>query len=218
MSTPKAPGYFKQLWYGWKSLKLPWRRQFLVGADLAGNTFWEFKDALNSNRFRRIVKYARAPHYADVKITAQWHQWLRHTRADAPTIQEQQYDVSRQAMMKQLAAKADERWKSVPSFLDSPARQQPQPATQPKDPGGYAPQTEPEQHQGVTSGVEDPIKVQQVAQEGKDGKEVDEGRFKGRTREKPRVAEENPWQRQQRGAPSENWQPQAWTPGAAQRR
>lgn len=68
MST-KQPGYLRQAWYKWKSFKLPWRRQFLIGADLAGNTFWEFKDALNSNRFRRIVKYSGATHYGDVKIS-----------------------------------------------------------------------------------------------------------------------------------------------------
>jgi hypothetical protein len=39
------------------------------GVDLAGNTFWEFKDAINTNRFRRIVKYSPSAHYADIKIT-----------------------------------------------------------------------------------------------------------------------------------------------------
>lgn len=63
------PGFIKQLWFRWKTLRLPWRRQFLVGSDLAGNQFWEFKDALNSHRFRRIVKYSNDIHYADVKIS-----------------------------------------------------------------------------------------------------------------------------------------------------
>lgn len=63
------PGYIKSIWLSWKSLRLPWRKQFLVGSDLAGNTFWEFKDALNANRFRRIVKYSRKTDYADVKIS-----------------------------------------------------------------------------------------------------------------------------------------------------
>ena len=40
-----------------------------AGVDLAGNSFWEFKDALNANRFRRIVKYSRHAHYGDVKIS-----------------------------------------------------------------------------------------------------------------------------------------------------
>ena len=66
---PKAPGALKQIWYKWKTLRLPWRRQFLAGSDLSGNTFWEFKDALNAQRFRRIVKYSKAGHYSDVKIS-----------------------------------------------------------------------------------------------------------------------------------------------------
>jgi hypothetical protein len=69
MSSPRAPGQLKQLWCRWKALRLPWRKRFLVGADLSGNTFWEFKDALNSNRFRRIVQYRRRTHYGDVEIS-----------------------------------------------------------------------------------------------------------------------------------------------------
>ncbi|KAK3657845.1 hypothetical protein LTR56_002224 [Elasticomyces elasticus] len=218
MSTPKAPGLFRNLWYKWKALHLPWRKQFLVGADLAGNTFWVFKDALHANRWRRIVRYSPKAYYSDVKITPQWHQWLRHTRPEAPSIQEQQYEVSRQAMMKQLAHKADDRWKSVPSFLDAPNKQQALPAMQPKDPGGYAPQTEPENKQGVISAVEDQAKVE-VAAEGRDSREVDEGRFKGSTREKPREREAAPWEQQQpKGNAGENWQPAAWSPGVASRR
>jgi NADH dehydrogenase [ubiquinone] 1 alpha subcomplex assembly factor 2 len=56
---------------------------------------------------------------------AQWMQWLRHTRAEPPSINEQQLDEIRQAQMKQLAAAADARWASKPSFLDAPSKQQP---------------------------------------------------------------------------------------------
>jgi hypothetical protein len=66
---PNAPSALKQIWLKWKTLRLPWRRQFLAGADLSGNTFWEFKDAMNAQRFRRIVKYSKQSHYADVKIS-----------------------------------------------------------------------------------------------------------------------------------------------------
>lgn len=114
--------------------------------------------------------------------------------------------------MKQLAAKADERWKSIPSYLDAPTKQQPSPATEVKDPGGYAPSTEPEQKQGVMNAVESMDKVAKA----KDGENVNEGRFRGETKEKRR--EENPWKKAERGAPSENWQPQEWSPGATQRR
>lgn len=39
------------------------------GADLSGNTFWEFKDHMNANRLRRIVQYSRKTYYSDVKIS-----------------------------------------------------------------------------------------------------------------------------------------------------
>jgi hypothetical protein len=90
------------LWFKWKSLKLPWRKSFLVGmyslrlqplltnssqvtgltgssfgiskgTDLAGNTFWEFRDALKAGRMRRIVKSNPKTHYADVKVSRKKH-------------------------------------------------------------------------------------------------------------------------------------------------
>ncbi|KAG8623222.1 hypothetical protein KVT40_008198 [Elsinoe batatas] len=205
-----GPGTLSRLWFKWKALKLPWRRQTLVGYDLSGNTFWEFKDALNAQRLRRIVKYSRNTHYADVKVSTQWHQWLRHTRADAPTIQEQQYDVLRQDRVKQLAAEADARWASKPSFLDSPAKQQPQPAIGVKDPGGYGKQTEPTENEGVRSAVGDQAEVGASVK----GQPKDEGRFKGKAKDR----KPNPFNQPQQGAPGEGWQPQSWTPGAAARR
>ncbi|KAI5359291.1 Putative NADH dehydrogenase [ubiquinone] 1 alpha subcomplex subunit 12 [Septoria linicola] len=208
------PGLISRAWFKWKALRLPWRKTFLIGFDLSGNTFWEFKDALNAGRMRRIVKYSnKTPHYSDVKVTPQWHQWLRHTRDEPPTISEQQLDISRQAMMKQLAAEADERWNSKPSFLDAPTRNQPQAATGLKDPGGYAPQTEPEAKQGVRSAVDEPEKVEAASQGKQEG--LDEGRFKGT---KTRDRKENPWEKlQPKGNAGENWQPQGWTPAPAQR-
>lgn len=41
----------------------------MLGFDLAGNTFWEFKDSLNANRLRRIVRYGYQVHLADVNIS-----------------------------------------------------------------------------------------------------------------------------------------------------
>lgn len=70
-------GLFKRLWYKWKTLKLPWRKQFLIGADLSGNTFWEFKDQLNANRLRRIVKYSRKAHVADVRVSRTYTPFLQ---------------------------------------------------------------------------------------------------------------------------------------------
>ena len=70
MSAPiPRPGILQKLYWSWKSLKLPWRTQTLIGADLSGNTFWEFQDQLNANRLRRIVRYSAKAHYADIKIS-----------------------------------------------------------------------------------------------------------------------------------------------------
>ena len=117
-------------------------------------------------------------------------------------------------MMKQLAHQADEKWKSVPASLDGAGVRQPQPAIGVQDPGGYVPQTEPEGKQGVISGVEDAEKIQAVS-DGVDGRERDEGRFKGRTREERR--EESPFKQPPRGAAGEDWKPKEWTPGPARR-
>ena len=44
-------------------------RSMSTGMDLAGNTFWEFKDSMNANRLRRIAQYNPKTHYADIQIS-----------------------------------------------------------------------------------------------------------------------------------------------------
>ena len=75
-------------------------------------------------------------------------------------------------------------------------------------------QTEPTENEGVMSAVDSP----EIVQASSEGRPTEEGRFKGATREKKREKKPNPWEQAQRGSPSENWQPQAWTPGPAARR
>lgn len=137
-------------------------------------------------------------------------QWLRHTRADAPTIEEQQQDLVRQDNLKQLAARADARWAEKESFLDSPqATAQTQPQLQPRDRGGYVQATEEESRQGVMNAAGDSREVTGSIQ----GRDVDKGRFKGETKDK-----DSPWARweaQKKGAPSDTWQPESWNPGKA---
>jgi NADH dehydrogenase [ubiquinone] 1 alpha subcomplex assembly factor 2 len=157
---PASP--IRRAWYRWKSLRLPWRKKFLVGKyselhqpsnydqahhflglDLNGNTYWEFYDVINSGqgRMRRMVQLpSNVPHSdASAAISPAWLQWLRHTRPQAPSLTEQAQDIQRQERMKVLAAQADAKWAAKPSFLDAPgkARGQPLPSMQLKDPGGY---------------------------------------------------------------------------------
>ena len=117
----------RQLWLRWKMLRLPWRKRFLVGLDLQGNTFWEFKDALSSdpNRMRRIVKYPYGTHHGDVEVNPLWHQWLRHTRIDPPTIREQQVDVARVSQLRQNALLADQRWAAKEKYIEAPRKREP---------------------------------------------------------------------------------------------
>ncbi|PGH09117.1 hypothetical protein GX51_00871 [Blastomyces parvus] len=175
------------LWFKWKSLKLPWRRTFLAGKDLAGNTFWEFKDALNSKRLRRIVKYNPKTHLADVKVSPQWHQWLRYTRQNPPTLQEQQDDLLRQERMKHLAKLADERWASKPSFLDRPQGQQPGPTMKPSHEPHHS-AAQPDQPAGLQNTTEKEPELKDQDNKNK-----------------------SPWARDT-GGPSEKWQPESWNP------
>lgn len=132
---------------------------------------------------------------------AQWHSWLRHLREDAPSIHEQQFDLQRQSQLRQLARLADERWAAKPSFLDAPREtSQPQPATTPRDKGGYAGQTEPDDKEGVRNAVGGLGEVGDV-----------EAPRPEKKREKV-----NPW-KQRQGNPGESWQPEAWTPGPVKR-
>ncbi|KAM5433881.1 hypothetical protein MferCBS31731_006888 [Microsporum ferrugineum] len=178
------------LWFKWKSLKLPWRKMFLVGNDLAGNTYWEFKDSLKPGRFRRIVKASPKIHYADVKVSPQWHQWLRYVRPEPPTIEEQRNELLRQERMKYLAQRADERWASKPSFLNKPA-QQPAPALQSHESSYHA--TRPNEN----------AEMAEVLQEQHSD-----------TKSSQRM--KNPWDRAT-GGPSENWQPESWNPNVSKR-
>ncbi|GAM82660.1 hypothetical protein ANO11243_006420 [Dothideomycetidae sp. 11243] len=161
------------------------------GYDLAGNTFWEFKDQLNANRLRRIVKYSRKTHHADVLITPQWHQWLRHTRVDAPSIQEQQFDVIRRERAKQLAAEADARWANQASFLDAPKKQQPESSSTIEESASAT------HHETADRTAQRP-----------------EGGTKGKLKQR----NSNPFGKLQQGVPAEGWQPQAWSPNAASKR
>ncbi|KAK0637754.1 NADH-ubiquinone oxidoreductase assembly factor N7BML [Lasiodiplodia hormozganensis] len=202
------PGRLRQLWFRWKALDLPWRKQWLRGFDLAGNSFWEFKETYGAQRFRRIVKYSRRTHYGDIKLTPQWIQWLRHTRSDPPTIAEQQLDEIRQAQLKQLAAAADARWAAKPSALDPPPQPEPTPQLQSRDPAANAPQTEPEEREGVRNVAAAP---NQVKARMEDQENVDKGRSKG---EKKKEKTPSPWDE----AKSQEWQPAPWTPKITRRR
>ncbi|KAJ4392110.1 hypothetical protein N0V93_005732 [Gnomoniopsis smithogilvyi] len=194
-------------WYKWKALRLPWRKRFLVGLDLQGNTYWEFRDVRHGpaelSRWRRIVQYPRDTHYGEVKVSPQWHQWLRHMRERPPSIQEQHIELQRQHQMKRLAAEADARWEAKPRMMDAPGEEgtgQPVPALESRvaSAGG-----EKAGEAGVT-------RKDAIAS----GDEQVEAQKKPLRKE---TATEDPWKKHTRAGPSEDWQPQAWAPPASKR-
>ncbi|KAL6243939.1 hypothetical protein RBB50_009373 [Rhinocladiella similis] len=186
-------GTMRDLWIRWKMLRLPWRKRFLVGQDLVGNTYWEFRDALNHNRMRRMVRADRKTLYADVQISPQWHQWLRQTRSDPPSLQEQAADLQRQATLKQNARLADARWAAKAKYIEKPnPTVTPQLSGDPRKSRAAAEST-PGQHPQPEKSKSD---VKTPAQSAKD-----------------------PWkQADEKGSnPGTTWAPESWVPGTSKR-
>ncbi|KAM0559559.1 hypothetical protein ACHAPJ_004083 [Fusarium lateritium] len=185
-------GPIARTWYQWKALRLPWRKRFLMGYDLQGNTYWEFRltrGAESNERWRRIVKYPRSAHYSSVKVSPQWHQWLRHTREEPPSVDEQQGDVMRQARMKKLAAEADARWEAKPRVMEAP--------------------------QAAPAPLLSPAKATPLQQDVGKESQTDAG-VKEATEDTKKA--DDPWAKAKAKGPGETWQPTAWSPPAAKKR
>ena len=107
-------------------------------------------------------------------------------------------------MMKQLAAEADERWKSVPSYLDAPNKKQTAPAAAVHEPVGDA--TPDPSGAGVKAAVGDEAEVELGSRGLEENRENDR-------RPVRKEREPSPWDRSQ-----DKWEPASWIPGVAQRR
>jgi len=177
---------------------------------------------------RRIVEYPSSVQYSDIKISPQWHQWLRHTRQDAPSIAEQSQDLIRRKNLKILAAEADARWAAKPSVLDSPGvvrehlpirGEQAQSIEETKrgSAGGAGPSGQVQDGDNVVADLVDGLK-------GKGREKIqtqDDTSLTRRPEEKRRKENgemvADPW-KQSQGGPSEQWQPKAWDGIAAVKR
>lgn len=54
----------------------------------------------------------------DVHVTPAWHQWLRQTRFEAPSVEEQAADVQRMQQLKINAQLADQRWNEKRRYIE----------------------------------------------------------------------------------------------------
>lgn len=222
---------FAKLWYKWKTLPLPWRRQVLAGkqtsrlflvilkltspqgVDLKGNTYWELRDqrAAELGRVRRMVKTPRTTQYSDVSVSPAWHQWLRHTRREPPSVDEQKTDIFRQERIKYLAAQADERWKAKPSALDGPEMGQAVPLLRSSRGGGATrPAGTLAEDVRESMGSKD-VQDEEPGSSKKERWGVSQEEEKERVR-KGEAVEVDPWKQAESGAPGQNWQPKGWNP------
>lgn len=108
--------------------------------------------------------------------------------------------------MKQLAAQADARWEAKPRMMDAPPGEksttaQPMPALESRSAragGEEAGQPEVTRKDAIASG-EEQVQAQRKPQQQKEAEK------------------EDPWKKHSRGGPSEDWQPQAWSPPPSKR-
>ncbi len=181
-------------------------------------------------RNRRIAKYHRSTHYGDVNVSPGWMQWLRHTRFEPPTLEEQQQELQRQARIKLLAARADERWASKPSALDAPDKQQPIQVLESRDPKSGVVQMNAQQEvrsrggesrsaEARSEAIERP--AHEMRADVTPGEETPQAaeptdapafKAKKRLRINKEPKEDSPWKQAQSGNPGDDWQPKAWTP------
>lgn len=190
------------------------------GLDLHGNTYWEFRvagDPSTEGRWRRIVHYPRKTHHGDVVVSPAWHQWLRNTRADPPSLEEQAADIARQERMKVLAAQADARWAAKASVTGSKA----------EAPGRLMGQSVPALGKNMAEGTgSEQLSGQSSKGKADDGTESEKGATGEREETWRRMQEEakqkdtgpDPWKQATPSGPGETWQPQAWQPPATPKR
>ncbi|SPO03014.1 uncharacterized protein DNG_05695 [Cephalotrichum gorgonifer] len=144
------------------------------------------------SNWRRIVHYPRSTHLSEVKVPPQWHSWLRYTRSEAPTMDEQIEEAARQDRIKMLAAQADRRWEAKPKVMEDGPNMGQTPSLGPSVPSVEG--------TGVpnTSATTPSTSTNTTAGQGEWGGGAKAGK------------NENPWATTK--GPSEDWTPQSWTP------
>jgi NADH dehydrogenase [ubiquinone] 1 alpha subcomplex assembly factor 2 len=129
----------------------------------------------------------------------------------------------RQERLKVLAAEADRRWAAKPGFLEGPGRGALEGVVRGGEVKGVSGELGEEAKEGegrntameAKSVAEMPVVEQDVVEE--PTPEDDQKQRPSGSTFKEKTYKEDPW-KQARGAPSEEWQPAAWTPNNAAKR
>ncbi|ORZ02271.1 hypothetical protein BCR43DRAFT_509456 [Syncephalastrum racemosum] len=122
----------------YKTTRFPWKKQALVGVDLNGNEYYDMPNPNHLGRWKRWVQMKEISDdhavFQEDQLPVQWQAWLRHTRHEAPTIQEllreQQRRLRLAEKVRQLEAIEEQR-KAKPS-MQIPEKQAEQPSPEPK--------------------------------------------------------------------------------------
>ncbi|KAJ3103416.1 hypothetical protein HDU97_010162 [Phlyctochytrium planicorne] len=88
----------------WKTINLPWKSHKFVGYDLSGNMYFEGPPIRAGTTLpRRTIDFADGRtsvwSYTTSDVPVQWSAWLRHTRPDPPTIEQ---DILTSSQTKEL--------------------------------------------------------------------------------------------------------------------
>lgn len=162
---------------------------------------------------RRIIKYRQSIHNSDVQISPQWHQWLRHTRADPPSLNELSQDILRQEQLKILAAAIDARWASESKLLDRPSRPQAQLSISSENRDCYG-HPLPCPDVATCNSTDSTPNLSNLS--GSNKHEADLGTLpssKGSDSTKETTFSEDPWKKfPGHGLPKDEWQPKSWDP------
>ncbi|CDS05720.1 hypothetical protein LRAMOSA08248 [Lichtheimia ramosa] len=112
MSTKAPLSTLQRLRLIYKTSRFPWKKHVMVGWDLDGNEYWEMPNPNNpEGRWKRWVQLKE--HDGDVglfeenKLPVQWQAWLRHTRFEAPRIQELVQEQRRLAILRERVRKLE---------------------------------------------------------------------------------------------------------------
>jgi NADH dehydrogenase [ubiquinone] 1 alpha subcomplex assembly factor 2 len=122
--------------------------------------------------------------------------------------------------MKVLAAQADARWASKPSFLDAPDKQQPAQMLESSHSGAGPRQANAVEEAGRREGEPQSIlkSEEEIAGDAAEEKANESTLKVPKKMKKNRGPKDSPWNEVVKGNPGDEWQPNEWRPSPGRRR
>ncbi|KAI5475342.1 NADH:ubiquinone oxidoreductase, 17.2kDa subunit [Pseudohyphozyma bogoriensis] len=213
------------------------KEKFFVGTDLEGNRFYERPSLETPDNWRaakRTVEYAvKKPlsEYGFQSIPVQWSSWMRRTRREAPSMEELEQDMLRQARLKENVMRLEQQYQLEklqaletpvePHALPSASLSNDQPPTAPPPqptPGSSVPSS-PLQPSPPPSPFPPPPPQapERPTPPGENAGEKKEGTIGEREKARLRREFAKANARPTGGNPDDHYKPETWSPTAAPR-